>query len=393
MNFELNDEERAFRDEVREFLDKELPVDWPGYIEQIADNDEEWEFTLKMAKKLGEKGWLSMTWPKEYGGKELPLLYQFIFNEELHYRYCPGRDLFGVGMLAPTLLKFGTDEQKKKHLPGIGSGEVFWCELLSEPGAGSDLAALQTKAVERDDCYEINGQKVWNSGAHRADWAFILTRTDPELPRHRGLSFFLLDMKTPGVTVRPLRNMAGYHEFNEVFLDEVKIPKENMIGEKNRGWYVTMALLDFERSAIDILARSRRLLELIIRYAKETKVGGKPLSEDPLVRRKLAELSTEVEIGRLLAYRFSWMESRGMDITRESSVVKSVVCGLGQRVPAAGMEILGLYSQLTGESKWAPIMGWVERMYLRCIGHTLEEGTSEIMLNLIAQRGLGLPRE
>jgi len=389
MDFEFTQEEEAFRGEVCKFIEKEYSPEWRecirGFFEAASASDEEWEFIRAMARKLGANGWLSLAWPDKYGGRGSPFL-QLIFIEELGYSGCPGWDVFGVGMLAPILIAFGSEEQKEKFLPGIAKGEVFWCECLSEPNAGSDLASLQTRAVEKEDHFLINGQKVWTSQAHRADWVMVLARTDPQQPKHRGLSFFLVDMKTPGITVNPVINMLGHHEFNEVFFDDVQVPKENLLGGQNQGWRVIMALLDFERSCIPVFAIARRNLDDILGYARERK------SLNSVLRNRLAELIVECEVGRLIHYRVVWMQSKGITLNYESAMNKLYTLELAQRVPLAGMQVLGNYGGLLPGSKWAPLNGQLPLHYLRSIGYTLEMGTSEIDRDIIALRGLGLPR-
>ena len=389
MDFEFTQEEEAFRGEVCKFIEKEYSPKWRecirGFFEAASASDEEWEFIRAMARKFGANGWLSLTWPDKYGGRGSPFL-QLILTEELGYSGCPGWDVFGVGMLAPTLIAFGSEEQKEKFLPGIAKGEVFWCECLSEPNAGSDLASLQTRAVEKEDHFLINGQKVWTSQAHRADWVMVLARTDPQQPKHRGLSFFLVDMKTPGITVNPVINMLGHHEFNEVFFDDVQVPKENLLGGQNQGWRVIMALLDFERSCIPVFAIARRNLDDILGYARERK------SLNSVLRNRLAELIVECEVGRLIHYRVVWMQSKGITLNYESAMNKLYTLELAQRVPLAGMQVLGNYGGLLPGSKWAPLNGQLPLRYLRSIGYTLEMGTSEIDRDIIALRGLGLPR-
>ena len=391
MNFEFSQEEEAFRSEVREFVEKEYPPEWRRYgksllnffFEALTDSDD--ERNRIMAQKLGAKGWLSLAWPKEYGGRNSPLL-QLILAEELTYHECPGFDVFGVGMIAPTLIRFASEEQKRTHLPGIAQGKTLWCELLSEPEAGSDLASLQTRAVEKDDHFVVNGQKVWTSAAHHADWGILLARTDPNVPKHRGLSLFTVNMKNPGITVNPVMDMSSTHTFNEVFLDDVQIPKESLVGDKNQGWYVIMGLLDFERSCSPIYAVARRYLEDLLDYARQTKLL------DPAIRNRLAELIVECEVGRLMHYRATWMQEKGSIPNYESAMNKIYTLELNQRVTAAGMQVLGHYAGLMPDSKWAPWDGCAPLFYLRSIGNTLEMGTSEIDRIIIAQRGLGLPR-
>lgn len=390
MQFRISPEDEAFREEVREFLKQELPPDWVGSGE--GDDDEEWEFTLRMRKKLAEKGWLTMAWPPEYGGQGASLMRQVVFAEEMAYHRAPGRDAFGIRMLAPTLMIHGTEEQKREHLPRIARGEVQWCQGYSEPESGSDLASLQTRAVEDGDDFVINGTKIWTSMAHRADWMFMLVRTDPDAPKHRGISFLLVDMKTPGIEVRPIVNMANLHNFNMVTFDNVRVPKRNLVGEKNRGWYVGATLLDFERSGVEYSAGARRTLEELVQFAKEATRNGRPLAEDPLVRRRLADMAIEVEVSRLISYYIAYMQSQGLVPNKEASMGKLFGTELQQRVAQTGMSLLGLYGQLEPDSKYAPLQGRIERAYLTSISATIAAGTSEIQRNIIATRGLGLPR-
>ena len=390
MNFTFTPEQEAFRSEAREFIEKEFPPERRGmyrdFLSMLGGGDEQWNFGQEMTRKLGAKGWLSIGWPEEYGGRNSPTL-QHILVEELAYHKCPGWDTCGIGMLAPMLFMSGNEEQKKRFLPPMARGEPSWCELLSERDAGSDLAALQTRAVEKDDYFVINGQKCWTSGAHKADWGFILARTDPEVePKHKGLSFFLLDMKTPGISITPIVNMAGEHEFNEVFLDDVRVPKENMVGGKNRGWYVVVGVLDFERSALPFHAIARRKLDDYIEHVRKTKIS------DPMMRNRIAELIVESEVARLIHYRVVWMQDQGIVPNYESSIDKLCMSELNQKVTATVCRDLGHYGDLTEGSKWAPLDGHAPFLYLRAIGDVIAMGSSEIERVVIAQRGLGLPR-
>jgi len=397
MDFHFTEEQETFRQEIRNFLAGELPPDWMerGVLDlESAESD---AFFRSMALKLGKKGWLSLTWPKEYGGQERTQIEQLILSEEMAYHggnEAPGVNIMGCKMLAPTLLLYGTEEQKRRHLPGIAKGEVMWCEGFSEPGAGSDLASLQLRAVEEEDCYVINGQKTYISFAHRADWCFFLARTDPEaMPKHRGISFFLVDHRnTPGITISPLINLADIHSFNEVFFDDVRVPKENMVGEKNRGWFVALAVLSFERSGIERPAWGRRLFEQLVQYAKETERDGVPLARYPLIRQKLAELAIEIEISRLFCYRVAWLQSQGLTLNYEASVSRVFGAELVQRITNTGLQIMGLYGQLGPSSRWAPLAGLMEREYLHGLALTIAAGTSEVQRNIIAIRGLSLPR-
>jgi alkylation response protein AidB-like acyl-CoA dehydrogenase len=305
-----------------------------------------------------------------------------------------------LGMLAPTLLASGNEEQKQQHLHPIARGEIMWCQGWSEPNAGSDLASLKTKAVRDGDYYLVNGQKAWTSGAHRAQWCFMLARTDPEQPRHRGLSFFLVDMQTPGIKLRPVKAMNGTYMFNEMFFDDVRIPRKNMVGDENRGWYVSLMTMNFERSSIGFMAEAKRNLEELIDYCKETKRNGRRLSDDPLVRSLLAQLSIEVEVGLALSYKVAWLQEKvqekGMEMALQAAVTASAgkVYGseLGQRLSYTGCRIMGLFSQAKAGSKWAPLKGRFESSYQECVSLNMGGGTSEIMRNVIALRGLELPK-
>ena len=390
MEFRFTPQEEAFRGDLRQFLKAELPAGWTGPVDE--DDEEFWQLNLVMRKRLASRGWLTMAWPREYGGQDASLTQQVIFAEEMAYHRAPGRDMFGIQMLAPTLMINGTEEQKREFLPPIARGEVQWCQGYSEPESGSDLASVQTRAVEDGDDFVVNGTKVWTSGAHRADFIMLLVRTDPEAPKHRGISFLLADMHDPGVTVQPIINMAGVHSFNMVNFDNVRVPRKNLVGEKNRGWYVGATLLDFERSGITYSAGCRRTLEELVDFARETKHDGRALADEPLVRRRLADLAIEIEVNRLMAYKVVWMQSQGMVPNMEASMVKAFGTELQQRVAGVGMSLLGMYGQLEPGSRYAPLHGRIERSYLLSPSTTLAAGTSEIQRNIIATRGLGLPR-
>ncbi len=395
MDFKFTEEQLALRKEFedffREVMTKEAPPGWEAGLESTYATEEGWNFHRSMAKRLGEKGWLSRPWPKEYGGQNAPIIEQLLFSEVRGYCRAPGVDVFGIGMLAPTLLMWGTEEQKQKHLPPIAKGEIMWCQGWSEPDAGSDLASLTTRAVRDGDEYVINGQKIWTSGAHKADWCFMLARTDPEQPRHRGLSYFLMDMKAPGITVRPLISLEGSHLYNEVFFDDVRIPKENLVGEENRGWYITLMTMNFERSSVGGIMEMKRTIEEMVKFCHETKRNGEPLSKDPFVRHRLAQLAIDVEVGHALSYRVAWLQQKGEMAAYEASAAKVYASELAQRIAYTGCQILGLYGQVK-KSKWAPFAGRFESAYQLSPGMNIAAGSSEIMRNIIAWRGLELPR-
>ena len=389
MEFRFTPEEEAFREEFQAFLRAEADDRW---VDSVGEGFDDWDHVLEMRRKLAEKGWLTMAWPEEYGGKNASHMMQVIFSEEMAYFRAPGRDIFATRMLAPTLMIHGTEDQKREFLPPVAEGTVQWCQGYSEPESGSDLASLQTRAVEDGDDFVVNGTKIWTSGAHRADHIMVLTRTDPDAPKHRGISFLLADMRTPGIEVRPVINMANQHSFNMVTFDNVRVPKRNLMGELNRGWYVGATLLDFERSGVDYSAGARRVLEEIVAFCKESTRNGRTLADDPLVRRQLADLAIEVDVSRLISYKIAWMQQNGLVPNKEASMGKVFGTELQHRMAKTGMNILGLYGQLEPDSKYAPLKGRIERGYMTTVSSTLAAGTSEIQRNIIATRGLGLPR-
>ncbi len=397
MDFRLTEEQEAFRNEVRQFLQAEIPSDWhgvagPTMIEMELDRDDVWEMYQKMSKKLAQKGWLAMAWPREYGGQERSHIEQAIFFEEMAYHRAPGVNAIGVVMVAPTLIVLGTDEQKKKHLPPIANAETFWCEGFSEPEAGSDLASIKTRAEEKDDAYYINGQKVWTTLSTRSDWCAVLARTDPELPRHKGVSFFLVDMKIPGVEVVPMEDAAQGHELSEVFFDNVRVPKENMVGEKNSGWKAAMTLLSFERSGSGFIGTGRRLLDDLVKYTSEVMSGRELTVRDHLIRHRLANSATKIEIARLLSYRVAWMQEQGLIPEAEAGMSKVFITEAMQELANIGLQLEGIYAQIRQDSPWAKLRGSIWHSYVCSIGAKIAAGANEVQRNVIAQRGLGMPR-
>ena len=390
MEFKFTAEDEEFRAELRAFMKAELPDPWEGAGRYPEDDD--WDLNRTIRQKMAEKGWLTMHWPEEYGGQNASPVKSAIYNEEIAYLRAPGRDIFGVRMLGPTLMIHGSDEQKLTHLPAVAKGEIQWCQGYSEPESGSDLASLSTRAVRDGDELVINGGKVWTTMAHRADWIMLLTRTDPDAPKHRGISFVLVDMKSPGVTVRPIINMAGGHEFNQVTFDDVRVPRANVVGEEDRGWYVAVTLLDFERSGIDYSAAARRLLDDTREFATETKQNGIPLIEIPWVRTLMSDRYIDCEVARLMAYNVAYMQSQDLIPTKEASMSKVFGSETVQRVTEAALDILGMYGTLGREEKWAPLKGRVQENWMNAFAGTIAAGTSEIQRNIIAGRGLGLPR-
>ncbi len=397
MDFRDSPEEAAFRAEVRRFIAENLP---PAFRQR----EPEWgmfntarnrypvppEEQRLWRKRLAARGWIAPAWPKEYGGAGMSVAEQFIFNEEMAEARAPGVGGIAVGWAGPTILTHGTEEQKRRFLPGILSGEETWCQGFSEPGAGSDLASLQTRAVRDGDEYVINGQKIWTSGAHHSQYMILLARTDPNAPKHRGISYFIVDMKSPGITIQPLINMLGDHSFNQVFFENVRVPRANLIGEENRGWYVGATTLDFERSSIATSVQMNHIVRDFAAFVRGQQGGANRLRQAPWLRLELAERAVEAQVARLLSYQVISLQKRGLIPNKEASVAKLYTSELDQRLMATGMKLLGLYGQRLDQG--APLGGRMARGYMAATASTVGGGTSEIQRNIIATRGLGLPR-
>jgi alkylation response protein AidB-like acyl-CoA dehydrogenase len=393
LDFRFTDEEEAFRGEVQDFLKKELPKSHERAVIHGGETDEDWEFTKSFTRKLGEKGWIAVWWPCEYGGLEGSDMQYLIFNEETAYHRAPRMDGGGTGIVGPTILAHGTEDQKKRFLPPIARGEVMWIQCFSEPDFGSDSAGIKTTAVENGDSYIINGQKTWISFGSRGDFCYMTTRTDPEAPKHRGISYLLVDMKTPGITVRPITNMVGADGFCEVYFDNARVPKENMLGEKNQGWMIMMTTLSFERGTLASLAGSmRRTLDDLVVFCQEARYNSQPLARDPIVRQKLADLAIGVQVARLLTYRTVWMQGQGLVPTYQASMSKLFSDEMNFEITRVGTEIMGLYGQLAWKSNEAPLNGEMAGNYLNNIGCLFAGGTPEIQRTIMATIGLGLPR-
>jgi len=392
MDFSFKPEQEAYRQEIRDFIKKELPPGFEAGVGGHVESDEEWKIARSMTKKLAQKGWLNIAWPKEYGGQNNHM-FSVILNEEMNYWCAPGLDFGGVGMLAPALMAHGNEEQKKEHLAKIAAGDVVWCQGWSEPEAGSDLPNLKTRAVEDGDDYVINGQKVWTSLAHHADWCFLLVKTDPEAqPKHRGITFILVDFKTPGITVSPLVTMSKERSFSEVFYDNVRVPKKNVVGQVNGGFKVAMTAAGFERSGIYRIALALRNVDRLIEWAKRPQPDGTVPAKDPVVRQKLADLYIRGRIARLLAYRVAWLQTQGAEPEWEASIARVFGSEFQQYAGHTGASLQGMYGMLMRDSKWADPECNMALQSILGIGATIAAGTSEVQRNAIALRGLGLPR-
>ena len=397
MDFRFTKEEEAFREEVSQWLKKEIPQEWYDIdIRMWEENDESWAIARAFQLKLGQKGWLAPGLPKEYGGGGLGIMKRLILAEELATLDAPVgiETIMSVEWVSPTLLLFGTEEQKRKYVLPVAKGDIVFCLGYSEPNAGSDLASVQTRATEVSDGFVLNGQKIWTTIAHYADYMWIAARTDPDAPKHRGISMFVIDMKTPGITVRPLINLLNCHSFNEVFFDEAHISKDCLVGEKNRGWYhLASAALEFEHGGgLSGGIGATQTVKELVQYCKETKRYGKPIAEDPLIRQELAQSAIEASISRKMCYRIASKYARGLHPGSEGSMSMLVGTQLSKRMMNLGMRITGLYGLLEKDSKWAVLKGGIERMYLATASSGVGGGTTEIQRNIVAQRGLGLPR-
>ncbi len=396
MDFSLTAEEQAFEKELEVFFEAEMknaPPEFAGGLEGIYANEEGNNFHKYMAKRLGEKGWIAHAWPKQYGGMEATIMEQMIFDEVRGRYGAPGIDAFGVGMFAPTLLVGATEEQKERLLPPIAKGEVFYCQGWSEPDAGSDLASVTTLAIRDGDHFIVNGQKTWTTGGHYSDHMFLLARTDSDSKRGKGLSVFNVDMSLPGIEVRPLLYMDGNHIYNEVYFKDVKLPAYDLIGEEGKGWDLTRQTMNFERSGQGAYAGMRVIVDELIGYMKNTKRGGKSLADDPINRKKIAQLIIDCEMGTTLGYKIGWYQSKNdaMNIIWSASSSKLLATELAQRLSQYATEIMGSYGQMEDDPE-APMGGHMANLYQFCKGMTIYAGTNEIQRNLIAWVGLGLPR-
>ncbi|MBK9546068.1 MAG: acyl-CoA dehydrogenase family protein [Dehalococcoidia bacterium] len=389
MDFNDNASQAEWRKEVATFLAAEKPKSDPD-----ATPQEMMERGRSMMKewrgKLSAKGWVAPAWPKEYGGAGLGVMEQFIMNEEFAEARAMNVGGMGTSMIGPTIIIHGNDEQKQEHLGAILRGEVQWCQGYSEPGSGSDLASLQTRAVRDGDDFVINGQKIWTSGAHTADRMFMLARTDPDAPKHRGITYFLMDMKSPGVTVRPLINLAGGHMFNEVFFEDVRVPARNVLGEINRGWYIGTTTLDFERSSIGNAVGQRQTLEYYMKFWKENQGTAATGSASTKAKDEFADRWIEAAVAKMLSYVVITIQSNGRVPNHEASIAKLFNTELSQRIARTAMKMTGTNGLLLGGK--APMRGRAPQSYMQTLSSTIAGGTSEVQRNIVATRGLGLPR-
>src|SRR6059036_57108 len=362
MDFEFSEKEEAFRKDVRA-----------------------WQ------KTMWEAGYVGMSWPKEFGGRGAPLTEQIILFQEMARVESPQFvNRGGLSMLGPTLMKYGTPAQQTRHLQKILTADELWCQGFSEPNAGSDLANLQTRGVLDGEHFVVNGQKVWTSMAHVADWCFLLVRTNPDAPRHKGISFLLVDMKTPGITIRPLRQLTGEAEFNEVFFDNVRVARDNLVGTLHEGWAVAITTLAYERDLLTFIRHIalRNALHRFVRLVKERRRGG-----DPLVRQKVAALWIGEQALQMNAYRSLTKILRGGEPGPEGSTSKLFWSQLDSDLALAATEVIGPYAQIAEGSEWAPDDGQWEFYELLARASGIRAGTTEILKNILGERVLGLPKD
>jgi len=388
MDLNLTESEQQFRDELRAWLKDNLPE---KPYEAKKDNDPEyWAYLRGCQKKMFEGGWTGVNWPKEFGGRGATSIEASIYMEEMAAFNAPERvGTIGEGLIGPTLMAEGTEEQKEFFLPRILNATDIWCQGFSEPNSGSDVASLSTKAVRDGDDFVVNGQKIWTSFAEVADWCLLLVRTDNDVPKHKGISALLVDMKSEGVSVKPLRQMSGESSFNEIFFTNVRVPAKNLVGELNNGWRITITMLMNERTNLGsaIYIQFRKSLITLIERMKKLKSGGERLADNPINRQKIAQMYLELEIFKHTNNRALSKITHDAVPGPEGSILKLYWSEMNQRYVQRAMEILGDHAQLQDFDD-----GFWVHSYLRSRGNTIEAGTSEVQRNIIAERVLRLPR-
>lgn len=388
-------EQAAFRAEVRSWLAANLPDGWRDGVREPDEMGERVAFLQRWQRKLYDGGWAGLDWPVEFGGRGIGIFEEIIFHEEYVRAEAPNLINLSVGtsLTGPTLIACGADWQKERFLAPILRGEEVWCQGFSEPGAGSDLAGLRTRGEVRDDCVIVNGQKTWTSFAKYSDWCILLVRTDPEAPKHKGLSFLLLEMNTPGIQIRPLVEMTGEAWFNEVFFEDVRVPLDHVVGEVNQGWQIAMTTLAQERGSSAQHARLRVDLDRLNELARNTRRDGRRLADDPVIRQKLADFAAHEMILKMTSYRnASQIAHQGVP-GPEGSTLKLLWSELDQRVKATAIEILGPDGMIPRGDPRAIDDGYWAYELLWSRAATIYAGTSEVQRNIIAQRVLGLPRQ
>ncbi|MBI2916446.1 MAG: acyl-CoA dehydrogenase family protein [Chloroflexi bacterium] len=392
MDFAFSPEQDQLRAEVRSFVRKNPPERFPCQIQDEGYGFGGW--SREYTRALGATGWLALTWPQKFGGLGRPLRDRFVLLDELAYHRAPQMAHFFNDSVGPSFLVHGTEEQRQRFLPAMARAELLFCTPMSEPNAGSDLLGLQTRAIPQGDGFVLRGQKVWSTGAFLSDWGMTLARTDPEAPRHQGITAFLVDLRSPGVTVRPIADGSGHLSFTEVFYDDVKVPGENVLGGINRGIPMMFDALEGDRLWARCVraSGSQRDLEDLIAYARQTDQGREALRHNPTLRHSLANMAVEIHVCRLLTYRAVCLIDQGKTLVHEASIMKTFADELGQRMAQVAMQLLGAHGLLAQESRRAPFNGRFAYQFVFRPGLTIAGGTSEIQRSTIATRGLGLPR-
>tara|TARA_A100000164_G_scaffold125246_1_gene111158 strand:+ start:16492 stop:17646 length:1155 start_codon:yes stop_codon:yes gene_type:complete len=383
----FSSEDLSFKKELNSLIDKHLPEDWQEYPDERLDSH--WELSKKIKNELAKKNWIAPSWPEEYGGLEEDFSKSIILSETMAYRMAPGNDRFGVRMIGPTLLKYGTEFQKKKFLNEITAGKSQWCQGYSEPNSGSDLASIGTKGEYDEDSntITINGTKVWTTLAHRSNRMFILVRTQPDSNRHKGLSLILLDMNDPGIKVNPIKNISGKSSFNEVVLKNVKVSAENVVGKLHEGWMIALDLLNFERSGIDYIGWGERCLDDLVDYCYKN-----DLIKENHVKNKLAILRSDLESAKLMTYKALWIKEQSDEIHMEPSVSKVLATETNINIHDFAFDLLNTKATFLNTKNKDSFAERVIKNRLFFVSGGILGGTTEIQKNIIAQRGLGLPR-
>lgn len=398
MDFRLTPEEETYKKEFKSWLEKNLPPGWDTSTYHVYHSMSEWAQAHRdFQRRLSQAGYEGLHYPKEYGGQGMTLMHQLIVAEAIAST-CIELKIPGVisfGMAAPTILFCGTEEQKRRFLPGTFDGTYIWCQGFSEPNAGSDVVNVSTRAVKDNGHYIVNGQKIWTSFASVADWCILLVRTDPGALKHKGLSYLLLDMKSPGVEVRPIKQMTGDSDFNEVFLEDVRVPVEMLVGQEGQGWRIAITTLMFERAMGDVLMAGwfLRNVHAMIQMARHTKRSGHPVIHDAVFRQQLAQAYIDVMILKYHGYRSLSQLLKGGIPGPEGSIGKLLWSEVNQRMCRSALSMEGPYGQIMGGSPWSIQDGMWQYLFLRSKGNTIEAGTSEIQLNIIGERVLGLPKD
>src|SRR5579862_3768052 len=393
MDLSFSPDQEAFRRTVRAWLKTNVPVRERDAQPLEQGDPKRIQAMKEWQRKLYDAGYVAMAWPKEYGGQAADVVQQAIVNEELVLARAPGLiGMMGVQMVGPTLMKFGTEAQQRRYLPRILTAEDIWCQGYSEPGAGSDLAALKTRAELVGDEFIVNGQKVWTSNAQHADWMFCLVRTDPTVPKHKGISYILIDMKSPGITVRPLIQMTGDAGFNEVFFEDVRVPRAQLVGELHQGWQVANATLAHERNMLGSTTRTQQMFNGLLRLAQSRERYGRPAADDPVMRQRLADLMIRVEAMKYHAFRQLTDTIKRRPAGIGASVNKLVSTELNHDIAALALEIMGSYGLLARGARHVVDRGSWPIEFMFTLGLIIGGGTSQIQKNIISERGLGMPR-